>query len=114
MEQLIFFVLGVVTVLSIMGVVVTFRAQKKNEQLANELKNLSDVSMHEFDELRRHVDELDKIINLRLEREIESVNRHFEEVHRTIDSRTDKLAAKFENNLKDVQDAVAQLNNKLN
>jgi hypothetical protein len=94
-----------------MGVVVTFRTQKKNQQLASELKDLSVTTIREFEELRRHIDELDRIVNLRLERELESTHREFDNVYRTIDSKTDKLAARFENDLNHVS---TQINNKLN
>jgi hypothetical protein len=114
MEQLIFFVLGVVAVLLIWGVVVMLRTQQKNEQLSLEIRDSSVFSQREIESLQRHVDELDRIINLRLEREIEGVNRHFDEVHRTIDSRTDKLSARFENELKDTREFLAEINRTIN
>jgi flagellar biosynthesis/type III secretory pathway M-ring protein FliF/YscJ len=114
MEQLIFFVLGVVAVLLIWGVVVMSRTQQKNEQLTFELKDSTVFSEREIESLRRHVDELDRIINLRIEREMESVNRYFDEVNRTIDSRTDKLSARFDNELKDTRQFLAEINKTIN
>jgi hypothetical protein len=113
MEQLIFFVLGVVTVLIIYGVVVMVRVQQKNGKLESDLTNAKDAMENNFSELRRHVDELDKIVNLRLEREMESVHRNFDDVYRTIDSRTDKLSSRFDNELKDVYQEIGKVDTKL-
>lgn len=113
MEQLIFFVLGIITVLLIMGVVVMLRTQKKSGELRDKLRDSNIAFEREFESIHRDVNELDKTFNSRLEREIEVMNRNFDEIYRTIDSRTDKLAAKFENNFRDIQDVVAEINNKL-
>lgn len=114
MEQLIFFILGVVTVLLIIGVVVAVRMVQKNNKMEGELTSLKEVMEDNISELRRHVEDLDKLVNLRVDREIDSVNRNFDDVYRTIDSRLDKLSARIDNDLKDIHQEFSQINNKLN
>ena len=114
MEQLIFFVLGVVAVLLIWGVVVMVRTQQKSEQLKEELKNLDYLTQHEVESLNRKIGELEGILHSKIEREIEVVNRNFDEVNRTIDSRTDKLSARFDNELKDTRQFLAEINKTIN
>jgi len=94
--------------------VVMLRTQQKNEQLTLELRDSSTFSQREIESLKRHVDELDRIINLRIEREMEGVNRYFDEVNRTIDSRTDKLSARFDSELKDTRQFLAEINKTIN
>lgn len=114
MEQLTFFILGVVTVLLIIGVVVAVRMVQKNNKLESELTNLTGVVETNISELRRYVEDLDKLINLRVDREIENVNRNFDNVHRTIDSRLDKLSARIDNDINNIHQEISQINNKLN
>jgi hypothetical protein len=114
METL-YFTLGVLTVLVILGVVGMFMVWKKAANAAEEFRSVWDG----IDSLANDVGKESENIHRRLDNELQSVERNcnsidknmdgkVEEIYRTLDSRLDKLEARltkiFEDGCKPVQE----------
>ncbi len=96
-EQILAFVLGAGSVFLIWGVVVAFRTSRKLKEVQEDIPNIYD-----------HINQIDELLNRRIDKEINRVNElHIESVKHT-DSRVDKLESKF-NNVKELIDDITGL-----
>lgn len=90
-EQILAFVLGAGSVFLIWGVVVAFRTSRKLKEVLEELPNIYD-----------RINQIDELLNRRIDQEINRVNElHIESVKHT-DSRVDKLDSKIEAKFNDI------------
>lgn len=94
--------LGMVMVLGILGVVVMVRMYSNIKKLKKGLKGQTEINQSIY----RRFDELDQMINRRIDGEIKRtdelytetnryINHRMDEIHRTMDSRLDKLTNKL-------------------
>ena len=94
--------LGMVMVLGILGVIVVVRMYSDIKKLKRGLKSQEEVDTS----IDRRLDEVDQMINRRIDGEIKRtdeiytetnryVNKHIDEVYRVIDSRLDKITNKL-------------------
>jgi hypothetical protein len=101
------FFLGVVMVLGILGVIVMVRMYSDIKKLKRKLGYQGEINTSIY----RRIDEIDEIINRRIDGEIRRtdeiytetnryINGRMDDVYRTIDSRFDKLTNKLSNPVK--------------
>ena len=109
MEQLLYFVLGVLTVATLVGVVNMFRTAVQVKNLRDELQTIQDY----VDTLAREQDHREELLNRRIDGEIDRIDRigdktidyadtlnnhvhdEMNKLYAYIDSRTDKLEDRF-------------------
>ena len=128
MEQLLYFVLGVLTVATLVGVVSMFRTAVQVKNLRDELQTIQDY----VDTLAREQDHREELLNRRIDGEIDRIDKmgdklhdyadslhnvtetNLEELYRYIDSRTDKLEdrlnTKFNDNTAFVDNIFHEIN----
>jgi len=128
MEQLLYFVLGVLTVATLVGVVSMFRTAVQVKNLRDELQTIQDY----VDTLAREQDHREELLNRRIDGEIDRVDRigdktidyadtlnnnvhdEMNKLYAYIDSRTDKLEdrinAKFNDNTAFVDNMFHEIN----
>lgn len=87
METLVTFSLGAGTVLIILGVVVVFKLVKQAKQIETSLSDTVDV-----------VYQNERMLNRRIDQEIDRVDQIVNSIYSHIDSRLDKLETKITNN----------------
>lgn len=94
--------LGMVMVLGILGVVVVVRMYSSIKKLKGLVRTQQEI----INNIYLRIDEVDQMINRRIDGEIKRtdeiytetnryVNKHIDEVYRTIDSRLDKITNKL-------------------
>jgi len=128
MEQLLYFVLGVLTVATLVGVVNMFRTAVQVKNLRDELQTIQDY----VDTLAREQDHREELLNRRIDGEIDRIDRigdktidyadtlnnnvhdEMNKLYAYIDSRTDKLEdrinAKFNDNTAFVDNMFHEIN----
>jgi len=128
MEQLLYFVLGVLTVATLVGVVSMFRTAVQVKNLRDELQTIQDY----VDTLAREQDHREELLNRRIDGEIDRVDRigdktidyadtlnnnvhdEMNKLYAYIDSRTDKLEdrinTKFNDNTAFVDNMFHEIN----
>ena len=128
MEQLLYFVLGVLTVATLVGVVNMFRTAVQVKNLRDELQTIQDY----VDTLAREQDHREELLNRRIDGEIDRVDRigdktidyadtlnnnvhdEMNKLYAYIDSRTDKLEdrinTKFNDNTAFVDNMFHEIN----
>ena len=101
--------LGMVMVLGILGIIVVVRMYSNIKKLKGLVRTQQEI----INNIYLRIDEVDQIINRRIDGEIKRtddlftdsnrfVNRHIDEVYKVMDSRFDKLANKLSNPKKDL------------
>ena len=128
MEQLLYFVLGVLTVATLVGVVNMFRTAVQVKNLRDELQTIQDY----VDTLAREQDHREELLNRRIDGEIDRIDRigdktidyadtlnnnvhdEMNKLYAYIDSRTDKLEdrinTKFNDNTAFVDNMFHEIN----
>jgi len=128
MEQLLYFVLGVLTVATLVGVVSMFRTAVQVKNLRDELQTIQDY----VDTLAREQDHREELLNRRIDGEIDRIDRigdktidyadtlnnnvhdEMNKLYAYIDSRTDKLEdrinTKFNDNTAFVDNMFHEIN----
>ena len=115
MEQLLYFVLGVLTVATLVGVVNMFRTAVQVKNLRDELQTIQDY----VDTLAREQDHREELLNRRIDGEIDRIDRigdktidyadtlnnnvhdEMNKLYAYIDSRTDKLEDRLQTKFND-------------
>lgn len=86
------FVLGVLSVIFILGIIVGFLGASKIEKLEQKTNSL----IREIEDCNRYASQISELDNRRIDGEIDRVNDLIKTVYKDVDSRFDK----FENKLK--------------
>jgi uncharacterized small protein (DUF1192 family) len=95
MEQTIAFVLGVLSVLALVGVYNMFMTSRKVRELNNGIEYLTET----IEDLERSLNNRNELIDRRIDQEIDRLNAVSKEINKYIDSRTDKLESRLENEI---------------
>lgn len=95
MEQTIAFVLGVLSVLALVGVYNMFMTSRKVRELNNDIEYLTET----IEDLERSLNNRNELIDRRIDQEIDRLNTMSKEINKYIDSRTDKLESRLENEI---------------
>ena len=95
MEQTIAFVLGVLSVLALVGVYNMFMTSRKVRELNNDIEYLTET----IEDLERSLNNRNELIDRRIDQEIDRLNTVSKEINKYIDSRTDKLESRLENEI---------------
>ena len=95
MEQTIAFVLGVLSVLALVGVYNMFMTSRKVRELNNGIEYLTET----IEDLERSLNNRNELIDRRIDQEIDRLNTMSKEIYKYIDSRTDKLESRLENEI---------------
>tara|TARA_B110000285_G_scaffold24504_1_gene23595 strand:- start:423 stop:761 length:339 start_codon:yes stop_codon:yes gene_type:complete len=90
MEQILTFVLGVLLVLAVAGVYNMFKTSKQVKKLTEESVNKERLYEDNF-----------RLLDIRIDQEIDRINRIYEELLKYTDSRTDKLESRIDTRFND-------------
>lgn len=97
MENLIHYVLGVLSVLAITGVYNMFKTKSQVKQLYREVEDLQNIINNIETETGKAEDHLDR----RIDQEIDRVDTLSEDLYKYIDSRTDKMESRCDSKFND-------------
>ena len=95
MEQTIAFVLGVLSVLALVGVYSMFRTSRKVRELNNDIEYLTET----IEDLERSLENRNELIDRRIDQEIDRLNVTSDKLYKHIDSKTDKVESRLENEI---------------
>ena len=90
MEQILTFALGVLLVLAVAGVYNMFKTSKQVKKLTEESVNKE-----------REYEDNFRLLDIRIDQEIDRINRIYEELLKYTDSRTDKLESRIDTRFND-------------
>jgi predicted Holliday junction resolvase-like endonuclease len=104
------FFLGVVMVLGILGVVVMVKMYSDIKKLKGKLGYQEEINQT----LYRRIDEIDLLINRRIDGEINRTDKLYEETNRYINSRMEGVSRDFDEVYRQMDSRLDKLTNKLN
>lgn len=97
MENLIHYVLGVLSVLAITGVYNMFKTKSQVKDLYEEIEDLQDIINDIETEAGNVEDQLDR----RIDQEIDRTDKQIEDLYKYVDSRTDKMESRTDSKFND-------------
>lgn len=101
--------LGMVMVLGILGVIVMVRMYSNIKKLKRKLGYQNEINQSIY----RRIDEIDQMINLRIDGEIKRTDEIYTETNRYINSRMDDTARNFDEVYQQMDSRLDKLVNKL-
>ena len=102
MEQTTAFVLGVLSVLAIVGVYRMFKVAFRVKDLQEDIDDLKNV----INEIEMDLGQTSDLLDRRIDGEIDRVDNSVEELYKYIDSRTDKMESRCDSKFKEVETKI--------
>jgi peptidoglycan hydrolase CwlO-like protein len=102
MEQTTAFVLGVLSVLAIVGVYRMFKVAFRVKDLQEDIDDLRNV----INEIEMDLGQTSDLLDRRIDGEIDRVDNSVEELYKYIDSRTDKMESRCDSKFKEVETKI--------
>jgi peptidoglycan hydrolase CwlO-like protein len=102
MEQTAAFVLGVLSVLAIVGVYRMFKVAFRVKDLQEDIDDLRNV----INEIEMDLGQTSDLLDRRIDGEIDRVDNSVEELYKYIDSRTDKMESRCDSKFKEVETKI--------
>ena len=102
MEQTAAFVLGVLSVLAIVGVYRMFKVAFRVKDLQEDLDDLRNV----INEIEMDLGQTSDLLDRRIDGEIDRVDNSVEELYKYIDSRTDKMESRCDSKFKEIESII--------
>lgn len=102
MEQTAAFVLGVLSVLAIVGVYRMFKVAFRVKDLQEDIDDLRNV----INEIEMELGQTSDLLDRRIDGEIDRVDNLVEELYKYIDSRTDKMESRCDSKFKEVETKI--------
>jgi chromosome segregation ATPase len=106
MEQTAAFVLGVLSVLAIVGVYRMFKVAFRVKDLQEDIDDLRNV----INEIEMDLGQTSDLLDRRIDGEIDRVDNSVEELYKYIDSRTDKMESRCDSKFKEVETKIKKNN----
>jgi len=102
MEQTAAFVLGVLSVLAIVGVYRMFKVAFRVKDLQEDIDDVRDV----VNEIEMDLGQTSDLLDRRIDGEIDRIDNLTEELYKYIDSRTDKMESRCDSKFKEIESII--------